>query len=300
MTPLLLVTRPRDQALTWVQELQGLGLRAAAVPLLGIDPLPPGDPLAAARDIARLRLFGLPAASSRPSGACRLAVFVSPNAVQHFFAQPPGASGAAFVWPSQAWAAAPGPGTAAALQACGVPAERILQPAPDSPQFDSASLWKTLQCHDWRGCEVLVVRGEGGREELMEHLQAAGAQVQVVSTYRRGPPTLLPPERQQLWASLCEPRHALWLFSSSEALGHLLPLVQGLLHDPPPTQPAGPAAPRSFDPESWAAQVPALATHPRIVEHAHRLGFKRTVACRPGLTDVAVAAAAYNSVHREP
>ena len=307
---MIIVTRPRDQALQWVQGLSDLGIAAVAVPLLGIHPVAPEDPEREALDAARSALFG---ARTEPSDD--LLVFVSPNAVQQFLGpagsppenrlstspQPTAApplntrpehtrpehTRPERTWPEHTWAAAPGPGTAAALLEAGVPAHRILQPAADSPQFDSASLWKTLQHHDWRGRRVLVVRGLGGREELIDWLRAAGAQVRSVCAYRRGAPELLPAEREHLLSSLRDPASALWLFSSSEALAHLLPLAAQALSD-------------EASAVAWARRVPALATHPRIVEQAHRLGFARTAACRPGLQDVAAALAEYNRQHREP
>lgn len=256
----VLVTRPAEQAEDWVRRLQAEGFDAAALPLIGVAPLADGEPLARAwRGLAQRDLL----------------MFVSPNAVAHFFACRP--AGAA--WPPTLAAAAPGPGTAAALRAQGV--ARVVEPAADAPTFDSESLWAVLRTQGpWAGRSVLLLRGsasagggeahaEGeGREWLMRTLREAGAQVDALATYRRGAPQWGPDE-QAVWAQAqAAPCEQVWCFSSSEAIGHL--------------QAAGAGA------RPWQGGV-ALVTHPRIAAAARRAGFDDVRELAPRLPDLVAA-----------
>lgn len=264
---MLLVTRPREQALEWVSQLQSRGVLAAALPLLGIHPAPD----MAAVQQARQRL---------EAHAFRAAMFVSPNAVDAFFKGT--GSNDAFSWPAATLAAAPGPGTAAALQAHGVPPHLIVQPPSTAAQFDSESLWPELARHHWQNADVLVVRGEGGREWLIQRWQEAGARVQAVAAYRRGAPQPTGEEQTLLRTALAHPQRHTWLLSSSEALDHLPPLAEAL------------SAHTHF--AHWAQQSPMLATHPRILQRAHALGFALAQACRPDINSVVDS---YNRLHRD-
>jgi uroporphyrinogen-III synthase len=241
----LLVTRPAAQAAEWVEALRLRGVDAQALPLIGIAPAAdPAPVLAAWRGLAR----------------CRLVVFVSPNAVEQFFALRPDG----LEWPPATLAGSPGPGTTRGLRRLGVPAGSIVEPAADAPQFDSEALWARLRLHDWRGAAVLVVRGEGGRDWLADTLREHGARVEYVSAYRRGAPQLDDAQRARLALALQQPRVHAWLFSSSEAIDHLAAL----------------APPAAFG----AAR--ALATHPRIAERARAAGFGAVHETRPSQDDV--------------
>ena len=144
----LLVTRPQPQADAWVERLRAEGVDAAALPLLAIDTVVDLDALHSAwRDLPRYAL----------------AMFVSPNAVSHFFAARPAELTMAG-WPAGVRAGATGPGTVQALRLAGVPAALCVAPRADAEQFDSAALWAQLQGESWVGREVLVLRGDGGRD----------------------------------------------------------------------------------------------------------------------------------------
>lgn len=236
----LLVTRPAAQADEWVTWLASQGLEAAALPL--IDIVPPDDP-------APVR------AAWRALATRRLAMFVSPNAAQQFFAlQPDGMR-----WPAATLAGSPGPGTGAVLRMLGVPEACIVEPAGDAAQFDSESLWAQLRRWPWQGASVLVVRGESGRDWLADTLRAHGAQVDHVTAYARRAPRPDAAGRALLAAASGSPGEHLWLFSSSEAIDHLADLLP--------------------DADWRAAQ--ALATHPRIAARAREAGFGRVLECPP-------------------
>lgn len=256
----VLVTRPRAQAHEWVQRLAARGIEARALPLIAIEP--PAD-LQAVH------------AAWRSLASRRLAVFVSPNAAQQFFAlRPPGCH-----WPADLHAAAPGPGSSAALREAGVPASAIVEPALEGDRFDSEALWAVLHSQGpWQGASVLIVRGSidgepqgSGREWLAQSLLTAGATVEFVAAYRRAAPRLDAAE-QAAWAqAMAAPGEHLWLFSSSEAIEQLERLASG----------QGPDRP-------WSA-AQALATHPRITERARAAGFARVLQAAPKLAAIVAA-----------
>lgn len=241
----LLVTRPATQAAEWVGWLRERGVEALALPLIGIFAAPDAAPVCEAWASLAAR---------------RLVVFVSPNAAEQFFALRP--AGAA--WPQATLAGSPGPGTSRVLRALGVPAGQIVEPAADAPQFDSEALWRQLSAHDWRGASVLIVRGESGRDWLADTLREHGAQIALVSAYQRGAASLDARQRGLLHDALARPAEHAWLFSSSEAVGHLEALAPGT---------------------DWRG-AQALATHPRIAQRARDAGFGRVLECRPSVEAV--------------
>lgn len=249
----LIITRPAAQAAAWVPALRALGQDAVALPLIAIAP--PEDP--APVQAAWQQLL-------QPHGPC-LVMFVSANAVQHFFALAP----AGMRWPTGVRAACTGPGTASALVDVGVPAGQVVQPPADAASFDSETLWSLLKDEDWRGRQALVVRGEEGRDWLAEALRERGAEVGFVGAYRRLAPQAGAESEALLARAQSEPAEHLWVFSSSEAVGRLRTLA--------------PAA-------DWH-DGRALASHPRIAEAARRIGF-RQVQLLPAPTPEAVAALA--------
>ena len=248
MTLRLLVTRPQPQADTWVGLLRVHGIDAHALPLLTIG---------AMADLAELQ------ATWRDLPRYALVMFVSPNAVSHFFAARPADSGAG-AWPAGTRAAVTGPGSLSSLHAAGLPPAQCVAPPPDAAQFDSAALWAQLQGEAWTDRRVLVLRGEGGRDEFAEHLRRAGASVRFVQAYRRGPPTLGVAQGQLLGGALARPLQHVWWLSSAEAVGYLPGLAPGA---------------------DWGAAC-ALASHPRIAARARDIGFGRVFDALPTLEAV--------------
>ena len=225
--------------------LQALGIDAAALPLIGIAPADDPAPLQAAW---------------RRLADCALAMFVSPNAVAHFFAARP--DGCA--WPATTLAGSVGPGSSAALRAHGV-GEQVVEPAADAPAFDSEALWLQLRDRDWAGRRVLVVRGEDGRDWLAQTLRGRGATVEFVAAYRRCAPQPDAAGRALLAAAQAEPAAHVWHFSSSEAVGHLRALA--LQAD-------------------WSGSR-AIASHPRIAAAARAAGFAEVAELPPAPEAVA-------------
>lgn len=266
-----IVTRPAREAAHWVHQLQDRGIRAESLPLIEIQ--------AVADPALRARLAQARAQADR----FRALMFVSPNAVQHFFGgQPlPAALRAALEGGgTRAWA--PGPGTVRALLQAGVPAGAIDAPPADSPQFESEALWPMVAPRLRPGDRVLVVRGASsahaaavgghGRPWLGQQLQAAGAEVEFVAAYARARPVLDAAGRRLAEAAAAD--GSIWLFSSSEALGHLQALLPG---------------------QSWR-QARAVATHPRIATAAHAAGFGRVRQSRPCASEVAASIESFDHV----
>ncbi|QPF76694.1 uroporphyrinogen-III synthase [Roseateles sp. DAIF2] len=250
----MLVTRPQAQAVEWLQRLAPLGVTARALPLIEIAPAEDGG-AAAAQAWAELP-------------RTRLAMFVSPNAVEAFFAARP----AGQAWPAQTLAATVGPGSARALAAAGVPPAQIVQPPPDAASLDSEHLWPLLAGEDWTGQQALILRGAGGRDWLAQRLAERGALVRQFGIYQRRCPHLDAAGQALLAAALARPDDHVWLFSSAEAVGHLETL-------------AGPGA-------DWS-RGRAIATHARIAARAEALGLAHVVLARPAPDAVAAAFGAF-------
>ncbi len=247
----VLVTRPAREAQRWVHELRLHGINAAALPLIEIGQPPDED--AVRREWARLDRY-------------EAVMFVSGNAVDRFFAlRPPSLA----QWPraeTRAWA--PGPGTRDALLRAGLTLAAIDQPDAKAKQFDSKALWAQVAGQVKAQQRVLVVRGgdetgqSSGRDWLGAQLRKGGVEVDTVVAYRRRAPHWTAQQRELAQEAAAD--GSTWLFSSSEAIGHLLALVPG---------------------QSWGA-ARAVATHPRIAQAATDAGFGVVCLSRPTLADV--------------
>ncbi|MCG2578552.1 uroporphyrinogen-III synthase [Dechloromonas sp. XY25] len=236
----VVVTRPQAQAAPLAEAIAADGGVPLVFPLLEIAPAADPQPLLEAA--ARL-------------GEYALAVFVSPNAVDH--ALPvllaPGP------WPVALQPAAVGPGTVKALAERGVagciaPTER----------FDSEALLALpeLAAERMTGRRVAIFRGDGGRELLADTLRERGATVDCIACYRRsGPSAGVAP----LLAAWREGRLDALTVSSSEGLRHLVDLLDG-------------------EGRTFLQQTPLFVPHARIAEIARTLGLSNII-----LTDAADA-----------
>ncbi len=246
MSLVALVTRPAAQAAAWVDKLRERGIDARALPLIAIEPVADTSALREAWHLLPQR---------------DLAMFVSSNAVEGFFAARPPAR----TWPRGLRAAATGPGTVAALVAAGVPAAQCV--APRAAPYDSSALWAELQGEPWAGRSALIVRGDGGRDEFAQSLRAAGAKVAFAQAYVRKVPVWSAAEQALAQAAVEAPRRHVWLLSSAEGIDHLGALLPG---------------------RDWRAAI-AVASHPRIAQRARRAGFGHVLEAPPLLDAVASA-----------
>lgn len=242
MVARLIVTRPAREAARWVGDLRAAGIDAVALPLITIAPLE--DPA------------GLRAARQRTHGYDAL-MFVSAAAVEHFF----GEAGVEAGTLPRCWAT--GPGTTRALQDAGVPASSIDAPAADTGQFDSEALWQRVRPQVRPGARLLIVRGGDasgqatGRDWLAREVAEAGGAFDTVAAYRRLAPAFGDAERQI--AAEGAAGSAIWLFSSSEAIGNLCRAMTGTRWQP----------------------ARAITTHERIAQAARDAGFGKVRISQP-------------------
>ena len=254
----VIVTRPAPQAGKWVKALRDAGHDALALPLIDIGPPADAKPVLQ----AWLRAQHMNAL-----------MFVSANAVQHFFAlRPKDVAIEPCFSDVRFWAT--GPGTRAALLSAGVAPLQIDAPQAQAGQFDSEALWQVCHGQVAPGGHFLIVRGTSqgaeeadpdkglGRNWLAERIVEAGAAVDFVVAYER---------RTPVWGAntlalsqVVAADGSVWLFSSSEAITNLRALVPGL---------------------SWAS-ARALTTHPRIAQAARDIGFGAVYESRPGLPEI--------------
>ena len=236
----IVVTRPREQAVSLAEAIAAAGGAPLIFPLLEI--LPIADPEVLETAVARL-----------PGAA--LAVFISPNAVDHalpvILAHGP--------WPAGTVPAAVGQGTVKALAACGV-AGCV---APRA-RFDSEALLALPDLAGERvaGRRVVIFRGDGGRELLAETLRARGALVEYITCYRRAGPA---GGVQLLLEGWRAGRLDALTVSSSEGLRNLLDLLDD-------------------EGRSFLARTPVFVPHARIAENARVAGLHKII-----LTDAADA-----------
>jgi uroporphyrinogen-III synthase len=257
----VIITRPVDQATPWLEAMRSAGFDAQALPLIDITHTSDTQALQDMRD--KLHMFD----------ACML---ISANAAHYFFEDK-----TCFNQQNRAWAAteliaansttrfwATGAGTVQALLAQGVDAARIDAPGDDAAQWDSESLWARVQHQVHAGSQVLIVRGEdmgtpsASRDWLADQLRARGAVVHMVAAYQRRTPVW---NADQLAVARSAAQDgSVWVFSSSQAVTHLLQL----------------------DPRLNLQQARCVATHPRIAQAARAAGFAVVCTSRPALADV--------------
>ena len=172
----VVITRPREPAEALAAALAREGARPIVFPTLAIEDLPPSAALEAA--LARL-----------PHAA--FAIFVSAHAVQKGLA----AVRARRTWPDTVRVAAVGEATADALRNSGF--ARVISPRE---RHDSEALVALPELQAVRDLNIIVFRGEGGREHLREALEERGARVDYAECYRRVRPDSDPRPLLEAWS----------------------------------------------------------------------------------------------------
>lgn len=247
----VLVTRPAAQSAGLVARLQDQGADVVLFPALAILPTSRPDALKAV-------LAGL--------GGYDLAIFISPSAAEWGLAE-------AGPWPAGLQVAAVGQGTARALAARGISPALVPETGADSEH-----LLALPQLADVAGRRILILRGEGGREQLAEYLRARGARVDYAECYRRGCPEADP---APLLDALANRRIGAVTAFSGETLDNLLALL-------------GPACPPTL------LDLPLFVPHPRIAEHARELGFRAIQVTDPGESGLIAGLVEYFAHVRNP
>ncbi len=157
----VLVTRPAHQAASLSRAIESLGGTVYPFPVMEIVPPDNIEPARA--------LF-------RDLSDFDTAIFISANAarigVELMLEEG--------VIPHSLQFAAVGHATARTLEKLGYPAEIL-----PTERFDSEGLLATPELQNVDGSEIVIVRGEGGRELLAETLRRRGASVTYAEIYRR-------------------------------------------------------------------------------------------------------------------
>lgn len=260
----VIVTRPAEECRKWVDALAQAGFDAQALPLITVAA--PADSAAVVAVWQRLAEFDA-------------VMFVSGNAVTHFFAlKPPLApvftAQAAIKTRAKTRALVTGPGSLAALRAVGVDPACIDAPDTQAGQFDSEALWAVMAHRVVPGYRVLIVRGMGdasmapdvgdgvGRNWFAQQVTEAGGHVEFVVAYQRCQPDWS--DQTLALARQAVQDGSVWLFSSSEAIANLVRAV----------------------PEALWHQGRAVATHGRIAQAARAAGFAVVCESRPTMVDL--------------
>ncbi|AXS80946.1 uroporphyrinogen-III synthase [Dechloromonas sp. HYN0024] len=246
----IVVTRPQAQAAPLAEAIAKVGGTALIFPLLEISPAADSAPLVEAA--ARLEDYAL-------------AVFISPNAVEH--ALPVLLADKA--WPASLIPAAVGQGTVKTLAAHGV-----MDCIAPTERFDSEALLALPELSAERvgGRRIAIFRGDGGRELLAETLRQRGATVDCITAYQRsGPSTGATP----LMAAWRAGRLDALAVSSSEGLRYLVDLLdaegRALLHN-----------------------TPVFVPHARIAENALALGLSNILLTEAADAGILAGLVAYN------
>ncbi|MHA6999469.1 uroporphyrinogen-III synthase [Aeromonas schubertii] len=237
MTPL--VVRPRPQADALAARLRAAGHSPLVHPLLELRP---GD------DLTRL---------PHQLQQAEIVIAVSRHAAlfaRDFLLQ------TGQTWPNIDYFAV-GEASAEALRESGVPALW-----PDDPR--SEGLLALPGLHRIAGKRVLILRGNGGRELIVDTLRERGADVTCLSVYRRHYPA-------QDGEALCQEwQHAgldSLLVTSGELLETLLALVPAHYRE-------------------WLLRLPLFVPSPRIAEQAAQAGFLDITTARGADHDALLAA----------
>ncbi len=174
-------------------------------------------------------------------------------------------------WPTGPGLALIGPGSLRALEQSGmaIPPDRLA--LPSRPPFDASALLRAGPLTQPAGKRVLVVRGDGGRDDWIDQLREAGAAVETLALYDREPIQPDPAALLRLRDWLVEPAKVFCVLTQTGTAARL-------------TQAAGE---QSIRPPFGS--VVALAIHSRIAEAAAAVGFTRVRLIDPG-EDALIAA----------
>ena len=151
----VVVTRPAADAEVLARDLTAAGLQPTVLPLIEVGAVDGPQPLDQAW---------------RAMPHYLAAMFVSANAVEHFFSRQPGGIpvfNALSSLSARAWAT--GPGTVKALLRQGAEVAWMDAPLPAAGRFDSEALWEAVRSRVQPGDRVLIVRGADDSDSVQAH-----------------------------------------------------------------------------------------------------------------------------------
>jgi uroporphyrinogen-III synthase len=232
----VVIVRPAGRGDRLAERVAAEGAHPILFPTIEI--LPAARPARLATLIERLQTFDW-------------AVFVSPTAAREGLR----CVRASRDWPSGPRLAAVGRGTAAALEELGF--RTVLAPAASA---DSEALAALPELADVAGQNVVIFRGEGGREHLARVLAERGARVEYAECYRRSRPAADPAPLVAQW-------RAGGVQAVCAASGGAITNLREMLAD------QGMALARA---------TPVFVPHPRIAATAREAGFTHVIVVTGG------------------
>jgi uroporphyrinogen-III synthase len=225
----VLVTRPAHQAENLCRLIEQQGGVAVRLPTLEIVAC--NNLLAIQKNLAHLESF-------------QWLIFVSVNAVNFALKANDGK-----IRPCKVrQIAAIGKATANALERAGV----VVDLSPEPP-YNSEALLTMPEMQHVQGQRILIVRGEGGREELANTLQSRGADVQYLNVYKRIMPSM---NNTEVILLLEQNQLDVITVTSGEILQNLLIMLDTTYH-------------------RQLFTLPLVVVSDRIKQIATELGFKR-------------------------
>jgi uroporphyrinogen-III synthase len=238
----VLVTRPEHQAENLSRLIEAQGGVAVRFPTLAIAALEGAG--AIQNTLAHLDRY-------------QWLVFVSANAVtMHSYYS----DGGKIAKIKSARIAAIGKATAQALSLAGLPVDLV----PESG-YNSEALLAMPQMQQIKGQSCLIIRGEGGREELAATLRSRGATVEYLDVYKRVIPGI---ESTQVCFLLAQDKLDVVTVTSGEALQNLLIMLEEKYHQ-------------------RLLKAPLVVVSNRIRQIAADIGFKR-IAVSESPSDLAI------------
>ena len=178
------------------------------------------------------------------------AIFTSANAVHYFFKA---LSTAKIIWPAHIKTIAIGKATATRLEHSQIRVDFI----PD--MADSEHLLALAPLQEVIHQNILLVKGEGGREMIAGKLRQNGAWLTVLDVYKRCPPKIDHKEIETLWRNDAVD---IILFTSHQAMQHIFNLF-------------------GMQAKAWLCHKPCLVISQRLAEAAADIGCKSILVCRP-------------------
>ncbi|MDH3325617.1 MAG: uroporphyrinogen-III synthase [Gammaproteobacteria bacterium] len=242
----VLITRPEHQADDLCQSIESLGGTAIRFPVLQIEDI--DDTTLFYSQIDRLDTFDI-------------AIFISPNAVNKAISL----VRARKKWPDNVKIAAVGKTSAKALDRLGLIADIF-----PSKKFNSEALLSLDEMQDVSGKNIIIFRGDGGRELLAETLKSRGATVEYAECYKRSKPKTDVSALLKHWA---RGEVNIIVTTSNEGLHNLYDMVGQLGRQ-------------------WLTKSPVIVISDRGADLAMQLGFKH----RPIVSSLASDEAIVNTL----
>ncbi|MFN8917465.1 MAG: uroporphyrinogen-III synthase [Burkholderiales bacterium] len=248
--PVVIMTRPVEQAADLTSQLQQWGYAVQLLPALTIEPVVWSEQ-------TRTRLQRL--------AQFDFVHFSSPNAIRYAL-EPLYNKGLS--WSGSVHIGLMGHGSQHMMRRYYPESEALWITPPEQGPWDSESLIQVMAQQSWLKNlhRALLVKGQGGREVLADWLRSRSVEVEYAEVYSRRTVEWTPQIEASLM-SLARAERCIWLLSSSEgtkALGKVLSKLSDA----------------QLQHELWHSV--ALVSHERVALAAQGAGFQQVIVCNPG------------------